>query len=115
MVLCIGDEDPPQTSSGKVLGLEATNTLIRLCISVVNPFFDKRKAEVRWVTAKAQLDKFDAYAYLLADLLRGELLLEEANAIGKRAHKHVTTDVPKPRRRSCGRRRRATAATREPR
>ena len=61
VVLCIGDEGPPQTSSGKVPGLEATNTLIRLCISVVNKFFEERKVEIRWVTAKAQLDKTVKY------------------------------------------------------
>ena len=30
VVLCIGDEGPPQTSSGKVPGLEPTNELIKL-------------------------------------------------------------------------------------
>ena len=95
VILCIGGEGLPQTSSGRVPGLKATNKLIQLVISTVNDLFKERKEEVRWVTPLAQLDKMDAYAYLLADLLRGELLLEEANAIGKRAHKHVTTDVPK--------------------
>ena len=94
-ILCVGGEGPPTESSGRVPGLTATNKLIQLVIDVVFDFFKLRKEEVRWVTEKAQLDKFDGVAYLLADLLRGELLLEEANLIGKRAHKHVTVDVPK--------------------
>ena len=82
-------------SNGRVPGLTATNELIKLVIEVVFGFFKVRKADVRWVTDKAQLDKFDGVAYLLADLLRGELLLEEANLIGKRAHKHITVDIAK--------------------
>ena len=48
---------------------------------------------------KAQLDKMDALAYLLADLLCGELLLEEANSIGKRAAEHplATLEPESPR------------------
>ena len=76
--LCVGGEGPPTVSSGRVPDLAATNELIKLVIDVVFGFFKVRKEDVRWVTEKAQLDKFDGVAYLLADLLRGELLLEEA-------------------------------------
>ena len=94
-VICLGGEGPPEISCGRIAGLTATNALIDRVISVVDRVFHNRKSEVRWVTPLAQLDRMEAYAYLLADLLRGELLLEEANAIGKRAHKHVKVDVQK--------------------
>ena len=94
-IICVGGQGAPTESSGRVPGLKASNDLIRLAVLVVFRFFRLRKSEIRWVTEKGQLDKMDGLAYLLADLLRGELLLEEANLIGKRAHKHVATDVPK--------------------
>ena len=95
VILCVGDQGPPTESSGRVPGLKATHELIRRAVLVVFRFFRERKSEIKWVTELAQLDKMDGLAYLLADLLRGELLLEEANLIGKRAHKRVATDVPK--------------------
>ena len=95
VVLCVGGQGPPTVSCGRVPGLKATNMLIHRAVLVVFRFFRERMSEIRWVTEKGQLDKMDGLAYLLADLLRGELLLEEANLIGKRAHKHVSTDVPK--------------------
>jgi hypothetical protein len=94
-ILCIGGDGPPEGSCGRVSGLRPTNNLVRRAVLVVFRFFRERKPEIRWVTSQAQLDKMDGLAYLLADMLRGELLLEEANAIGKRAHKHVSVDVAK--------------------
>ena len=55
----------------------------------MHDLFDHRDAEVRWVTATAQLDRFEAIAYLIADLLDLELLLDEARPIGKRVQQHI--------------------------
>ena len=60
----------------------ASNALLERIVDLVHHLFDQRKNEVRWVTPTAQLDRYEAIAYLIADLLNLELLLDEARPIG---------------------------------
>jgi hypothetical protein len=85
----IGDMGEPGISGEPVRGLLARNSLLERIIDLVHTFFDHRKKEVRWVSPTAQLDRYEAIAYIIADLLDLELLLEEARPIGKRVQEHI--------------------------
>ena len=88
--VAISGTGPPGLLGGPIDGLEATHAVIKsVCVASHNPF-EQRKAEVRWVTETAQLDRYEAIAYVLAEVLgAGELLLEEARPIGKRALERI--------------------------
>ena len=80
--LAIGGSGEPTISGHRVDGLMASNALLERIVDLVHHLFDQRKNEVRWVTPTAQLDRYEAIAYLIADLLNLELLLDEARPIG---------------------------------
>ena len=67
--LAIGGMGEPTISGDRVHGLTAHNSLLERIINLVHALFDARKREVRWVTTTAQLDRYEAIAYLIADLL----------------------------------------------
>jgi hypothetical protein len=45
-------------------GLEATHEVIKVICVASHNLFEQRKAELRWVTETAQLDRYEGIAYV---------------------------------------------------
>jgi hypothetical protein len=71
---------------------EATYALVLHAQQAVHELWEQRRADICGSPARPdlQLDKEEGLGYLLGDVLRGELLPDEARAIGKRAGKLAT-------------------------
>ena len=88
--IAIGGTGPPEVSGDPIDGLKATHEVIKVVCTVSHNFFVQRKKELRWVTETAQLARYEGIAYVLAEVLgAGNLLLKEAESMGKRALKRI--------------------------
>ena len=88
--IAIGGTGPPEVSGDAIDGLKATHEVIKVVCTVSHNFFVQRKKELRWVTETAQLARYEGIAYVLAEVLgAGNLLLKEAESMGKRALERI--------------------------
>ena len=75
--LCIGGTGHPLSGRDGPLITAVTNALSWDTRAVLFNLYTSRRSEVRWVTETSQLDREEALAFVLADLLGYELVPEE--------------------------------------